>query len=76
MTEFSFYLSEDDTNRLFEVKNLLGLRKLSGNDFARLVLEDELNRLFPPAPEYDPETGELSNGERFRRDRYRGRLEP
>lgn len=47
MTEFNFYLSEADTERLFAIKELQGRNDLTGNEFARLLLENELYRLFP-----------------------------
>lgn len=65
MTEFNFYLSETDTDRLFAIKALQGLDDLTGNEFARRLLEGELYRLFPAAPEYD-ENGSLTNPEKYR----------
>lgn len=65
MTEFSFYLSEADTERLFAIKDLQGRGDLTGNDFARQLLEGELYRLFPAIPKYD-ENGELINADRYR----------
>lgn len=63
MTEFNFYLSEADTERLFAIKELQGRNDLTGNEFARLLLENELYRLFPAAPQYD-DNGQLLNAER------------
>lgn len=60
MTEFNFYLSEADTERLFAIKELQGRDDLTGNEFARLLLENELYRLFPAVPKYD-EHGRLMN---------------
>lgn len=65
MREFSFYLSEEDTDRLFAIKDLQGRSDLTGNDFARQLLEGELYRLFPTVPRYD-ENGELINADRYR----------
>ena len=45
MTEFTFYLSDADTERLFVIKELQGLDDLTGNEFARKLLEEELYRL-------------------------------
>ena len=45
MTEFNFYLSDADTERLFAIKELQGLDDLTGNEFARKLLEEELYRL-------------------------------
>ena len=44
MTEFNFYLSNDDTERLFALKDEAG--------------ERELHRLHPERVRYDDETGE------------------
>lgn len=63
MTEFNFYLSEADTERLFAIKKLQGRDDLTGNEFARLLLENELYRLFPAVPQYD-DNGQLLNAER------------
>lgn len=67
MVEFNFYLSQEDTERLFAIKKLQGLDDLTGNEFARRLLERELYRLFPTAPEFD-ENGSITNA-----DKYRGR---
>ena len=63
MTEFNFYLSEADTERLFAIKELQGRDDLTGNEFARLLLENELYRLFPAVPQYD-DNGQLLNAEK------------
>lgn len=60
MTEFNFYLSDADTERLFAIKELQGRDDLTGNEFARLLLENELYRLFPAVPQYD-DNGRLMN---------------
>lgn len=65
MTEFNFYLSETDTDRLFAIKDIQGRRDLTGNEFARLLLEDELYRLFPAVPRFDDD-GHVSNADRYR----------
>ena len=78
MTEFSFYLSEADTERLFAIKELQGRDDLTGNDFARLLLEGELYRQFPAAVKRD-EQGNILNADVYRGDRQEGsrcRLEP
>lgn len=59
MTEFNFYLSEADTERLFAIKELQGRDDLTGNEFARLLLENELYRLFPAVPQYDDNGQEI-----------------
>lgn len=63
MTEFNFYLSEADTERLSAIKELQGRNDITGNEFARLLLENELYRLFPAVPQYD-DNGQLLNAER------------
>lgn len=65
MTEFSFYLSSEDTDRLFAIKDLQGRRDLTGNEFARLLLEGELWRLFPAVPQFDDD-GHVINADRYR----------
>ncbi len=65
MTEFNFYLSSEDTDRIFAIKKLQGRNDLTGNEFARLLLEDELYRLFPAVPQFDDD-GNVINAERYR----------
>ena len=65
MREITFHLSETDIDRLFAIKDLQGRGDLTGNDFARQLLEGELYRLFPAIPKYD-ENGELINADRYR----------
>ena len=65
MTDFIFTLSDDDTDRLFAIKELQGRDDLTGNEFARLLLQDTLFRLFPRRPRYD-ESGHLINAECYR----------
>jgi hypothetical protein len=64
MTEFSFSLSREDTDRLFIIKDSQGKDGMTANEFAQELLERELHRLFPPAPRYD-EDGELLNGDAY-----------
>lgn len=47
MTEFSFFLSAEDTERLFIIKQRQGRSDLTGNAFAQMLLEQELHRLLP-----------------------------
>ena len=56
--KFQFYLSDEDTERLFAVKEDKGKEELTGNDYARELLERELYRLHPNRVKYDDETGE------------------
>lgn len=65
MVEFSFYLSEDDTDRLFAIKELQGKNDLTGNEFVRMLLEDELYRLFPADVKRD-EQGCIINAYKYR----------
>lgn len=58
MTEFSFYLSTEDTERLFALKEEAGKTQLTGNEYARQLLEATLYRLHPEQVRYDDETGE------------------
>ena len=44
MTEFTFMLSDHDTDLLFALKQQAGLDNLTGNDFARQILETEIHR--------------------------------
>ena len=60
MTEFNFSLHGTDVDRLFAIKELQGADDLTGNEFARLLLERELRRLFPATPSFDDE-GKLVN---------------
>ena len=65
MTEFNFYLSDNDTERLFAIKKLQGRDDMTGNDFARELLESALYRLFPAVPEVD-ENGNVLNAEKYK----------
>lgn len=57
MPMFEFWLGDANTDRLFSIKEAQGRNDLSGNDFARELLERELYRLHPNVPEFD-ENGE------------------
>ena len=65
MTEFNFYLSDNDTERLFDIKKLQGRDNMTGNDFARELLESALYRLFPAVPEVD-ENGNVLNADKYK----------
>ena len=52
-TKFEFYLSDDDVERLFALKEDSGKVELTGNEFARSLLDDELYRLHPRRVRYD-----------------------
>ena len=65
MTELNFYLSEEDADRLFECKRLSGHDDMTGNEYAKKLLEAVLWRMFPAPPLYDDD-GNLTNPERFK----------
>ena len=65
MTEFNFFLTDEDTERLFAIKHIQGHDELTGNDFARKILERELHRLFPAIPDRD-ESGDIINIDAYR----------
>lgn len=58
MAELNIYLSSDDIDRLFALKDEAGKYNLTGNDYARELLEGLLHRLHPERVRYDDETGE------------------
>lgn len=60
MPMFEFWLGIEDTDRLFSVKATQGKNNLTGNDFARELLEKELHRLHPRVVRFD------ENGEEIR----------
>lgn len=57
---FEFWLGVEDTDRLFSVKAAQGKNDLTGNEFARELLEKELHRLHPRMVRFD------ENGEEIR----------
>lgn len=57
MVKFEFYLSDEDTERLFAIKEDKGKYELTGNEFAQELLLKELYRLHPNRVKYD-ESGE------------------
>lgn len=44
MTEFTIMLTDRDTDLLFALKQQAGLDDLTGNEFARQLLEAEIHR--------------------------------
>lgn len=56
--EFNFYLSDEDTERLFALKEESGKDDLTGNEYARQLLEMTLHKMYPERVKYDDETGE------------------
>lgn len=59
MPQFEFWLSSEDTDRLFSIKSAKGKDSLTGNEFARELLERELHRLHPRKPKYDENGNEI-----------------
>ena len=57
MPQLEFWLSSEDINRLFAIKKQQGKHDMTGNEFARELLERELHRLHPKRVEFD-ENGE------------------
>jgi hypothetical protein len=47
MAQFDFRLSNEDTNRLFAIKKKQGKDNMTGNEFAKYLLEKELHKLHP-----------------------------
>lgn len=52
-TKFEFYLSEEDTERLFAVKEEKGKSDLTGNEYAKELLVKTLHQLHPRTVKYD-----------------------
>ena len=50
MTEFNFYLSDKDTDRLYTLKEKRGADSMTLNEFTKALLEAELHRLMPALP--------------------------
>ena len=53
MAEFSFYLSREDTDRVFALKAEAGEDNMTANEYAQYLLERELHRLYPQTVQYD-----------------------
>ena len=53
MPMIEFYISNEDLDRLFAIKKKQGKDDITGNDFARELLEKELHRLHPRRVEFD-----------------------
>lgn len=61
MAQFNFWLSNEDTDRLFAVKKAQGKNDMTGNEFARYFLEKELHRLHPEVVIFDENGDEKNN---------------
>ena len=59
MPTFEFYLSSNDTDRLFAIKKQQGKDNMTGNEFAKELLEKELHRLHPKTVEFDENGDEI-----------------
>lgn len=57
-TKFEFYLSEEDTERLFAIKEDKGKNDLTGNEYAKELLERTLHQLHPGIVKFDDNSGE------------------
>lgn len=57
-TKFDFYLSEEDTERLFAIKEDVGKDNLTGNEYAKELLVKTLHQLHPEIVKYDDDSGE------------------
>ena len=60
MVEFNFYLSDEDTDRLFALKQQAGKDDLTGNEYAKELLHQLLYKRHPQTVEYD-EQGAIIN---------------
>lgn len=60
-TKFEFYLSEEDTERLFAIKEDEKKDDLTANEFAKELLSSVLHRMHPGMVRYD------ENGDRIKR---------
>ena len=65
MAKFEIDLSFEATERLWAVKEIQGKNDLTGNEFARELLEKQLYKLFPAMPQLD-EQGRVINKEDYR----------
>ena len=59
MAQFEFWLSAEDTDRVFALKAEAGKADMTGNDFARELLEKTLHKLHPETVRHDEETGDM-----------------
>ncbi len=59
MAKFEFWLSNEDTDRVFAIKKMQGKDYMTGNEFARELLEKELHRLHPRKVQFDENGDEI-----------------
>lgn len=57
-TKFEFYLGNEDTERLFAIKEDEGKDNLTGNEYAKELLTNIIHSKHPGIVRYDEETGE------------------
>lgn len=69
MGEITFFLSAEDIERLFAIKEIQGRDDMTGNRFARELLEERLRELFPAVPEID------ADGRILNREAYKGGIQ-
>lgn len=53
MVEINFYLSDDDADRLYALKDEAGEDQMTGNRYAQELLERTIHRLHPERVQYD-----------------------
>ena len=58
-TKFEFYLSNEDTDRLFSVKDAEGKNDLTGNEYAKELLHSILYKKHPLTVKYDEDGNEI-----------------
>jgi hypothetical protein len=68
-TKFEFYLNDDDTERLFAIKEDMGKDELTGNEYARELLERTLYQMHPSRVRYD-EAGERIKDVAYHNNRH------
>lgn len=59
MAQFEFWLSHEDTDRVFALKAEAGKADLTGNEYARELLEKTLHQLHPETVRFDEDTGDM-----------------
>ena len=55
MVRFEFYLSDSDYDRLYAIKDREGKYEMTGNEFAKELLEGVLYRLHPRKVQHEEE---------------------
>lgn len=65
MPFFEIYVSDEDRDRIFAIKQIQGKTSLTGSEFAAELLHSKLINLFPEDPEYD-DGGYITNLKSYR----------